>query len=477
MASASEATEASQLRFAVAGETYALPASIVMEILRPRPLARVPHAPPSLLGIINLRGDIVPIVSAARLLGREQGEATKASRVVMIDHEPRVGLLVDAVDGLARSQTAPLFDVAALLASAVPTKQARRRRREIGDAMPAASDGPAGQQESARELLGFIVAGQSYALPLDTVVEVLPEGQALTRVADSDPAMLGVVAHRGTLLPVIALGRLLGHAVADDGPVVLVRLAHGTVGLAVGTLQAISRVPLAALDEVPAVLTRGTGETRVDRIARGPDGALTAILSPAKLFDETTQARLVALAGEDLQTMEATAKEEDSERFLVFHLADEVYGLPIASVDEVVRHPGALTRLPRGPAFVLGVMSLRGKPVPVIDSRSRFGAADAGQIGDRIVVLTVDGLQAGFCVDAVTEILEVAASAVVEAPDVGGEAGKAFHRIIEHDGRLVFVIEPGALLKKAEREALAKAARRPAGDTAIGAPPGPAARA
>ena len=476
MTPASEAGTASQLRFAVAGEGYALPASSVMEILRSRPSARVPHAPPSLLGIINLRGDIVPIVSAARLLGREQAQVTKASRVLMIDHEPRVGLLVDAIEGLAPGETGRVFDIAGLLAEAIPTKQASRQRRMTDGAMPSVADQPASQGEDALALLAFTVAGQSYALPLDGVVEVLPEGQALTRVADSDPAVLGVLAHRGTLLPVIALGRLLGLADAADGPVIVTRLAKGCVGLTVASLQAIRRVEPAALDEVPPILTRGTGETRVDKIARGSDGGLTAILSPAKLFDEATQARLAALVGEDGQAMDATASEEERERFVVFRLGDEVYGFPIDAVDEVVRHPDSLTRLPRGPAFVLGVMNLRGKPVPVIDSRSRFGAA-AGQTGGRIVVLTVDGLQAGFAVDAVSEILDVPASAVVDAPDIGGDDARAFGKVIEHDGRLVFVIEPGALLKKAERDMLAKAAaKKPTGSRAGDAARVPVAR-
>ena len=86
---------------------------------------------------------------------------------------------------------------------------------------------------------------------------------------------------------------------------------------------------------------------------------------------------------------------EDAEQFIIFQLGEEFYGLPIGSVDEIVRCPDNLTRVPRAPGFVRGLMNLRGKAVPIIDQRQRFsvpGEKDSSR--RRIVVVTIDGLQA-----------------------------------------------------------------------------------
>ena len=63
------------------------------------------------------------------------------------------------------------------------------------------------------------------------------------------------------------------------------------------------------------------------------------------------------------------------EQFIIFRLGDQEYGLPIAAVDEIARPPDQITRLPKAPAFIDGVMNLRGSVVPIVDLRRRFELA------------------------------------------------------------------------------------------------------
>ncbi|MFC7690916.1 chemotaxis protein CheW [Paeniroseomonas aquatica] len=103
-------------------------------------------------------------------------------------------------------------------------------------------------------------------------------------------------------------------------------------------------------------------------------------------------------------------------------------------------------------------MTLRGRVVPVIDQRRRFEVA--GQAGGRgrIIVVTVDGLQAGFAVDAASELRRIAAAEIAPVPALGDEAGgQVFDRVatLAGDGRMVLLIEPRALLDRAERDLLA----------------------
>ena len=66
------------------------------------------------------------------------------------------------------------------------------------------------------------------------------------------------------------------------------------------------------------------------------------------------------------------------EQFIIFRLGDQEYGLPIAAVDEIARPPEQIAELPKAPAFVDGVMNLRGIVVPIVDLRRRFELAVEG---------------------------------------------------------------------------------------------------
>ena len=66
------------------------------------------------------------------------------------------------------------------------------------------------------------------------------------------------------------------------------------------------------------------------------------------------------------------------EQFVIFRLGDQEYGLPIAAVDEIARPPDHISRLPKAPAFIDGVMNLRGSVVPIVDLRRRFELALEG---------------------------------------------------------------------------------------------------
>ncbi len=111
-------------------------------------------------------------------------------------------------------------------------------------------------------------------------------------------------------------------------------------------------------------------------------------------------------------TLETTVVEVDEKQLVIFDLAEETYGVDIISVREIIRMQ-EITKVPRTPEFVEGVINLRGKVIPVIDLRKRFGFRQAEATKDtRIVVVDIGGNDIGVVVDAVTEVLRLSADAV-----------------------------------------------------------------
>ena len=86
----------------------------------------------------------------------------------------------------------------------------------------------------------------------------------------------------------------------------------------------------------------------------------------------------------------SSASPNDERQLVVFQLDDEFYGVDIARVHEIIRLQ-SVTRVPRTPAFVEGVINLRGKIIPVVDLRKRFGLPSGDQTrASRIVVVEID---------------------------------------------------------------------------------------
>lgn len=99
--------------------------------------------------------------------------------------------------------------------------------------------------------------------------------------------------------------------------------------------------------------------------------------------------------------VEQSASRE--ERIVVFKLADESYGVDIATVQQIIRMQH-ITKVPRAPEFVEGVINLRGKVIPVVDLRRRFGLPIAERnSGNRMIVVELGDQTVGIVVDGVSE--------------------------------------------------------------------------
>ena len=98
-----------------AGDRLALPAADVVEIIRPPATTRVPHSPAILLGLANVRGAVLPILSLTELLGKKPSPASASTRVVVVKGRMPAGFLVDQVTALTNSSQGKRIDLEALL--------------------------------------------------------------------------------------------------------------------------------------------------------------------------------------------------------------------------------------------------------------------------------------------------------------------------------------------------------------------------
>src|SRR5690606_38936643 len=114
--------------------------------------------------------------------------------------------------------------------------------------------------------------------------------------------------------------------------------------------------------------------------------------------------------------------------------------------------------LPKAPAFIEGVMILRGRVVPVIDQRGRFRLDRSGEKRrERIVVVRIDPMHAGVVADTLAEVLRLPGERLRRPAGVPAEGSPVIDRIanIEIEGRMILLLNPRELLDKAEQDLLA----------------------
>ena len=142
-------------------------------------------------------------------------------------------------------------------------------------------------------------------------------------------------------------------------------------------------------------------------------------------------------------------------QLVTFKIADEEFGVDILKVQEIIRMM-PITKVPNAPSFVEGVINLRGKVIPVIDMRKRFGLPTSKHDSStRIEVMDLRGQIVGFVVDAVSEVLRIKESTVEPPPAVVAGVGSEYMRGVgKLQDRLLILLDLDKLLNPSELDSL-----------------------
>lgn len=476
------------LTFRVDAQLYALRSDDVLEVIRVPEVARVPQGPTALLGIANLRGSVLPVAGLREILGKKTTTTTATTRAIVLDVGAPVALVVDAVETLETTaseqietrqnelgaegsekllgafaigldkQVAKILDIKALLEAAFANRS-RAKPREHGARFGGRVERERVDSREREMLVTFDVAEQEFALPLAAVQEILPAPTAITAVARTEAVVLGITSVRDTLLPLLSLRGLLGFSTGQASnereKVVVVKVGNARVGLVADRARAIVAADAELVDPVPPILAARTGgESRIRSVYRGEGGRrLISILSPEQLFREDVMRRLGSQQTGEAPAVHTMALEKKELIFLVFRLGEDEFGLSIDAVVEVAQVPSQITRVPRTPKFLEGIVNLRGEVLPVVDQRRRFDMPKLQETeGRRLVVIRTGRHRAGLIVDSVSDVLRTYAENVEPPPELTDAISRLVSGVInlEKSNRIVLLLDPGELLTRAE---------------------------
>lgn len=143
-------------------------------------------------------------------------------------------------------------------------------------------------------------------------------------------------------------------------------------------------------------------------------------------------------------------------QWVTFRLADEVYGINVMQVQEVLR-VSEIAPVPGAPHYVLGIINLRGNVVTVIDTRIRLGLATT-EVTDSTRIVIIEGAKhvVGILVDCVAEVVDLPMSELESAPNVGNdESSKYIQGVASRDDELLILVDLNKLLTDEEWDELA----------------------
>ena len=155
--------------------------------------------------------------------------------------------------------------------------------------------------------------------------------------------------------------------------------------------------------------------------------------------------------------MNEPQKKQDDElmQLVTFSIGEEEFGVDILKVQEIIRTM-EITKVPKAPDFVEGVINLRGKVIPIIDLRRRFGlSSKEHDKHTRIIVIEINNMIVGFVVDSVSEVLRIPASTVEPPPAVvAGMESEYISGVGKLQDRLLILLDLDRLLSNDDLDVL-----------------------
>src|SRR5690606_30882734 len=273
-----------------------------------------------------------------------------------IDTELLCGLL----KGVGGHELVMIVDFAALVRTSFGGSGMLRHLAASGGALVLESEGEEEDNSDELQLVSFSGADQEYAIAIEDVQELVPVPETSVSVPRTAPHVRGVMTLRQRLLPLVSLRemfRLPRQATDERSRILVVSLDGMSVGIILDSVNEVLRVPAGQVDPMPPLLARDSDLAELTGLCRLDGGKrLVSVVSAERLLQHrTVQEALQETMQEsevDDDLLEPTEIDsDDEEQLVVFRLGNEEFGVPIESVQEIVRVPENLTHVPKAPEF------------------------------------------------------------------------------------------------------------------------------
>jgi chemotaxis signal transduction protein len=429
--------------FKVGGEEFAFPMEHVREILRVQTPKEVPGAPEHLLGVLTVRGRILPIIDLRRLLRQSSFASDHVTACRQASGDYQALLTAQSAAGSAHPDAHRVTAAAEKLrtwlsafnsSSQVLTEtlaQARGLNEHVSKQITVAADHSLDAKAQAALSQDIAASIASIVTTLHTFEEKVEgnirEDQRII-VVDSNGFQLGLVVDH--------VNEVLG--VQEEAIEAPPNVAHQ---------EGVSLSGIVKLEEGNRlILLLATGSLLdhkvLEKITAGGDRSGAAATKETKPKEKKEEENA---QGEDLQ-------------LVTFLLGKEEYGIPIARIQEIDRLSN-ITQTPKAPKYVEGVTNLRGEVIPVLSTRTLFALEQkASDDHTRVIIVDLAGSKTGLVVDSVKQVLSISSRNIAPPPASisNGNDAQFISGIgkVEDGKRMIVLLDVGKVLTRGEQSEL-----------------------
>ncbi|WP_277656035.1 chemotaxis protein CheW [Seleniivibrio woodruffii] len=457
MASAVESPQDSiYVSFRLGQETYGIGIDDVKQIIRLPHITRVPKMPPYVVGMSNLRGEVIPLTDLSLRLGYAHPcENTDDTRVIVVEKEGTLnGFVVESVSEVKSTEvhqldafpemlnaevdkryvkgimkvnqggsvilvqilnTDEVIDISALKAQ-IEKQGFRRNTVERAEEAAAAN-------MRVKRFISFNITTQEYAVEIHRINEIIwmPEVTAIPGLPDY---VMGIFSLRGKVIPLLSLHDKFGkrhNGHNENSRVIIVDINNVLVAFAADKVNAVLSVDESLIEEPPKSFS--DEESEISAVLKLDKGERLVMALETKNIVNKTElealSRVADQSGGNLTMADLNTSAKDEEKQIVtFRIENEQYGILIEKVQEINRYTN-VTKVPKTPKFVEGIINLRGEVIPLIDLRSRFdlNAKERDEF-TRVIIVNLKNMKVGFVVDEVDEVLRIKKDDIEPVPPV-----------------------------------------------------------
>jgi chemotaxis signal transduction protein len=426
--------------FRIAKEEFAFPMEHVREILRVQTPKQVPDAPDYVLGVLTVRGRILPIIDLRRLLGERSlaDEFAASCRPLRDEYECWI------------HQTEIAFSASSH--AKADGSVAEHLRKWITET-----------NSSSQSLMEELAKARTLN---ERVIKLLQDCSKHEVSGDTDAVRICgeelLSSGRETVAALRRFEAQVAKNIHEDQRIIVVDADGFVVGLVVDHVHEVLNVPQ-NLVEPPPHITSGGG-MELSGIAKLDDGArLIMLLDVANLMTDQKlrDVQHTSDQGAEEETiLEATKTGANGQdmtevQLVTFMLGAEEFGIPISQIQEIDRL-GKITKVPSASPFIQGITNLRGEVIPVLDTRKRFELEDKpSDDRTRIIIVDLGGVKTGLVVDSVREVLNLATQDIAPPPEaIGSGVDQQFIAGIgkvDAGKRMIVLLEVEKILSRKEQ--------------------------
>jgi len=466
--------------FILGEETYAVSVANVREIVKASKITRIPLAPAHIEGVMNLRGEVLPIINLRKLLGLPEHDPSLSKVVVLTRDGKTLGVLVDRTAQVIRSTESEqqdtmaeskfvkrvlrtnagmclLFDIDELFEEGTKKFEGRS---SIG-LQEKSTETTVTKTENYTQLVSFELSGGIYAFKITGVQEIIRYVEP-TPIPSAPEYMMGLIELRKSVLPIVDMRRLLDLSATktDEFTKVIVLRAGGSlVGVVVDRIREVLRIDESKVLPPPTLEREKTKE--LVGVIQNDDEMILVIDHEQLLANRVVGTR----QQEQEETVERLASEEEKQ-YVIFNVGGEDYGVQIEEIREINRLT-SVAKVPRAPEYLEGLMNLRGEIVPVVDLRKKFGllTVEKNKQMERVVVTESDGKKIAFIVDSVVGVRRIPVSAISDLPDTltESESARFISKIARIGEQVVLLLQMSKVLSEREKQTVTNVAEKASG--------------